>query len=113
MEHTPDPRDSLDRIEIAASGFAALGSEQRLSVLRHLVRAGGKGRSIGELGEAVGLSGATLTHHIRALTHAGLVTRQKEGRVIRVAVDYDRVRALSAYLLSECCADNHEGHDHG
>lgn len=113
MEHAPDPRDPLDRIEIAASGFAALGSEQRLSVLRHLVRAGGKGRSIGELGEAVGLSGATLTHHVRALSHAGLVTRKKEGRLVRVAVDYARIRALSDYLLSECCADSDEGHDHG
>ena len=105
MEQIRDTRPALDRIEIAASGFAALGSEQRLAVLRHLVRAGEAGRSIGELGEAVGLSGATLTHHIRALTHAGLVIRQKEGRIIRVTVDFDRVRALSDYLLSECCAD--------
>ena len=113
MKTLADTRAPLNRVEIAASGFAALGSEQRLLVLRHLVRAGGQGRSIGELGEAVGLSGATLTHHIRALTHAGLVTRKKEGRVIRVAVDYDNVRALSDYLLSECCADSEGGHTHG
>ena len=106
--------DSPEPIELAALGFAALGSEQRLAVLRSLVRAGEEGRSIVELGKAVGLSGATLTHHIRALTAAGLVNRTKEGRVIRVAVEYDRVRALSDYLLSACCVDTGIGdHTHG
>lgn len=114
MEHTTDITENGDlRVEVAALGFAALGSEQRLGVLRALVRAGGGGRTIGELGAAVGLSGATLTHHIRALDTAGLVTRTKEGRVIRVAVDYAAIRALSAYLLAECCADHSGDHDHG
>ena len=49
---SPHPLD-LTR---AASAFAALGSEQRLSVLRTLVRAGPDGLSIGELGERTGVT---------------------------------------------------------
>ena len=42
-------------LEVAASTFAALGSEQRLGVLRTLVRAGPDGLSIGDLGQRSGI----------------------------------------------------------
>ncbi len=103
-------------VEVAAAAFAALGSEQRLIVLHQLVRAGPAGLSMGELGKRSGVTGSTLTHHLKILISAGLVTQEKRGRsVICEAVDYARVEALSSYLLSECCADARpgEGHDHG
>ncbi|UWQ02415.1 metalloregulator ArsR/SmtB family transcription factor [Aliiroseovarius crassostreae] len=91
---------------VAASQFAALGSEQRLSVLRILVRAGADGLTIGTLGERSGVTGSTLTHHMKILAAAGLVTQVKQGRsIICAAADYEVMRALSQYLLSECCAD--------
>ena len=92
-------------VEDAASTFAALGSEQRLAVLSTLVSAGPAGIPSGTLGERSGVTGSTLTHHVRVLTQAGLVHRVKRGRsVICAAAAYPKVRALSAYLLSECCA---------
>ncbi|MGB0661173.1 MAG: ArsR/SmtB family transcription factor [Mangrovicoccus sp.] len=93
-------------LELAASRFAALGSEQRLQVLLTLVRAGPQGLSIGELGQRAGVSGSTLTHHMRLLTQAGLVTQARQGRrIICAAAAYDTVRQLSDFLLSECCTD--------
>lgn len=90
----------------AASTFAALGSEQRLAVLRVLVRAGPDGLSIGELGERSGVTGSTLTHHMKILASAGLVRQLREGRkIICIGAAYDEMRALSDYLLNECCAD--------
>ena len=73
--------DSVDDTFLlnAAAAFAALGSEQRLVVLRALVRAGSEGLSIGMLGERCGVTGSTLTHHVKILAHAGLVTQQKQG----------------------------------
>ncbi len=53
---------------VTASAFAALGSEQRLLVLRTIVRAGPDGLRIGELGERSGVTGSTLTHHMKILT---------------------------------------------
>ncbi len=102
-------------VEVAASTFAALGSEQRLNVLRVLVRAGGEGLSIGDLGERSGVTGSTLTHHMKILAQAGLVTQQKQGRsIICAAVAFDEVRALSEFLLKECCADcENQDHAHG
>ena len=109
-----DSPENLDLVH-AASAFAALGSEQRLSVLRTLVRAGAEGLSIGELGERCGVTGSTLTHHVKILAQAGLVTQARQGRsIICAAVAYDQVRTLSNFLLSECCADARDGHhNHG
>ncbi len=93
-------------VEFAASAFAALGSEQRLGVLKTLVRAGPAGLSMGELGARTGVGGSTLTHHLKILVGAGLVTQEKRGRSVIVgAADMTTMQALSDYLLSECCAD--------
>lgn len=98
-----DPALSLAH---AASTFAALGSEQRLQVLRTLVRAGPQGLSIGTLGERAGVTGSTLTHHMKILAAAGLVTQARQGRsIICAAVAYDELTALSDFILRECCAD--------
>jgi len=110
------PLNDIDLAQ-AASKFAALGSEQRLEVLRVLVRAGPDGLSIGELGERSGVTGSTLTHHMKILTAAGLVRQLRDGRrIICIGAAYDEMESLSDYLLKECCADAprpHEGHEHG
>ena len=108
------PFDSQALAE-AATSFAALGSEQRLQVLKVLVRAGPDGLSIGELGERCGVTGSTLTHHMKLLSAAGLVKQMREGRrIICIGAAYERMQELSEFLLNECCADvEGEGHDHG
>jgi DNA-binding transcriptional ArsR family regulator len=114
MKASPPP--ALD-LELAASKFAALGSEQRLQVLRVLVRAGDEGLSIGALGERTGITGSTLTHHLKILAAAGLVAQSKQGRsIICVGADYAEVLALSEFLMRECCADVphiEKDHSHG
>lgn len=116
MKHAPDTDSDLS-LARAASTFAALGSEQRLAVLRVLVRAGPEGLSIGELGERSGVTGSTLTHHMKILAAAGLVRQVREGRkIICIGAAYGEMRRLSDYLLNECCADAaapHERHHHG
>ena len=108
IESTPDLTE-------AAACFAALGSEQRLAVLRVLVRAGPESLSIGELGDRAGVTGSTLTHHMKLLAAAGLVQQVKEGRrIICIGAAYERMQELSSFLLKECCANAPEGgHDHG
>ena len=116
MKMTPNTDSNLD-LTRAASTFAALGSEQRLAVLRVLVRAGPEGLSIGELGERAGVTGSTLTHHMKILAGAGLVHQVREGRrIICIGAAYDEMQTLSNFLLNECCADAdhpHEEHKNG
>ena len=75
-------------------------------MLGTLVRAGPDGLAIGELGARSGITGSTLTHHMKILAQAGLVSQQKQGRsIICAAVAYDELRELSQFLLRNCCAD--------
>lgn len=104
------------RLEQAASTFAALGSEQRLTVLRTLVRAGPEGLRIGELGDRTGITGSTLTHHVKILAQAGIVAQTRQGRsMICAAVAYEELHQLADFLIRECCADcsdTETGHTH-
>jgi DNA-binding transcriptional ArsR family regulator len=114
MKQNSSPTPTLTT---AAASFAALGSEQRLSVLRCLVRAGPAGLTIGELGSRTGVTGSTLTHHLKLLHAAGLVRQERQGRsTICAAIAYEEVQALAQFLITECCADapsDHKDHDHG
>ncbi len=88
----------------ALASLAALGHESRLRAFRRLVGAGPAGMPVGELREALALPAATLSAHLNVLRSAGLVTDQREGRVIRVRASFDRMNALLAYLTENCCA---------
>ncbi len=112
MNATPQIDDTqtgpLNEPEIAdmAQAFAALGSEARLAVLRILVRCGSEGLNMSDLAARSGIGASTLTHHLRALTAAGLVEQRKAGRsIIASAVSMDRVERLASFLVEHCCAD--------
>jgi len=84
--------------------LAALGHESRLRAFRRLVEAGPEGLPVGELREDLDLPPATLSAHLNVLRAAALVIDQREGRVIRVRANYDRMDDLIAYLTENCCA---------
>lgn len=88
-----------------AQGFAAMGSEARLLVLRVLVRAGAPGLSVSEIQERTDIAPSTLAHHLKFLAAAGLVAQEKQGRTVYSCANYDRLAELAEFILSECCAD--------
>ena len=87
----------------ALTALSALSHESRLGAFRQLVQAGPHGLSVGELRERLELPPATLTAHLNLLRGAGLVTDQREGRVIRVRAHYGQMNDLLAYLTENCC----------
>ena len=102
--HDLGPAHALS-IEEAAQGFAACGSEPRLTVLRLLVRAGDAGLTVEEIQERSGLPASTLAHHLRVLAAGGLVVQERKGRAVVSRAAYRQLEALAAFLLDECCAD--------
>lgn len=92
-------------MEEAAQGFAAVGSEPRIEVLLCLVRAGEAGLAFGQIQARTGMPPSTLLHHLRFLAAAGLVTQERRGRQTISRPAFDRLRALSTFLLAQCCAD--------
>jgi len=87
----------------AAAGLAALGSPVRLRLFRLLVRAGEAGANVTDLVRLMEIPASTLTHHLTALSRAGLVHQARRGREVICTADYQRVNALAAYLTESCC----------
>ncbi len=91
--------------EEAAAGFAAMGSEARLQVLRSLIRAGEPGLTVGEIQDRTGIAPSTLAHHLKFLSGAGVIRQEKIGRTVTNQADFQRLENLAAFILSECCSD--------
>jgi DNA-binding transcriptional ArsR family regulator len=87
----------------ALDALAALAHETRLDAFRLLVQAGPDGVPAGEIGERLGVLQNTMSTHLAALARAGLITREREGRVIRCRADYDGMQELLTFLLQDCC----------
>ncbi len=85
-------------LQDAALAFAALGSEHRLGVLQSLVRAGPDGLTVGALGQRSGVTGSTLTHHLRSLAQVGLVTQTRHGRTVHCAAAAYGDRPTETYV---------------
>ena len=92
------------KIELAVEAPAALAQESRLSIFRLLVQAGKEGVAAGALGEELGIPPATLSFHLKTLTHAKLVKSRTEGRFVIYNANYSEMDKLIAYLTEHCCA---------
>jgi ArsR family transcriptional regulator, arsenate/arsenite/antimonite-responsive transcriptional repressor len=90
----------------ALAALAALGQPSRLEIFRLLVRKEPKGLSAGAIAEAIGCPHNTFSTHIAILARAGLVQGTREGRTITYHADLAGMRALIAFLLTDCC-DGH------
>lgn len=97
----PLPVARLSANEAHAEAFKALAHLTRLQVFFVLVRAG-REMAVGEIQEAVGIPGPTLSHHLDILRRAGLVESRKEERYIYFSVQRDTVATL-VRLLTACC----------
>jgi ArsR family transcriptional regulator len=59
--------------------------------------------AVGELADATGLAGATLTSHLHILRRAGLVSDERRGRVIQCSANYAQMTGLLDFLTENCC----------
>ncbi len=89
----------------AASRLEALGNPTRLLLYRTLVRAGHGGLSVGECQHRLQIAQSTLSFHLKALIHAGLVTQERQSRTLICRANYEVMNALVGFLVDECCAD--------
>lgn len=91
------------KLERHAAQLGALGHPVRLSVLRFVVQKGSDGASAGEIAEHVDLPASTLSHHLKRLVDADLLTTRNEGTFHYYAPDFTALRALTDYVWEDCC----------
>ena len=95
-------------MEQATLVLDALASGPRLEIFRLLVRTGPQGLVAGEVASALGLPATNLSFHAKALTQAGLLSVEQEGRYQRYRAQIPLMLDLIAYLTEECCAGHPE-----
>ncbi len=91
------------KLERAAGQLSALGNPIRLRILRYVVQAGPEGAAAGSIQQHVDLPASTLSHHLRRLADAGLLSARAEGTFQYYTADYASLRALTSYLWEDCC----------
>jgi DNA-binding transcriptional ArsR family regulator len=79
------------------AALEALAAPDRLQVCRAVAS---EPRTAGEIAALWGLHSTQVTRHLRALTRAGLVTAERQGRFVAYRLDEDAFRALGTNLLN-------------
>jgi DNA-binding transcriptional ArsR family regulator len=90
-------------LEQHAEQLSALGHPVRLKILRFVVQAGMEGAPAGDIQSHVDLPASTLSHHLKRLVDAGLLSVRGEGTFHYYGAQYVTLRRLTDYLWEDCC----------
>ena len=85
------------------NALAALSQEHRLAIFRLLLEHAPEGLSAGLIAERLSLAPATLSFHLKELSHAGLIASRQDGRFIWYRADLAAMNGLVGYLTENCC----------
>jgi ArsR family transcriptional regulator len=85
---------------VLSGRFAALGDPVRLRLVSLLANADGGAVCVCDLTEPVGRSQGTVSHHLKVLSNAGLVTSERRGRNMWYSVVPSALEALRAALAT-------------
>lgn len=92
----------------AVTLLSALAHENRLTLFRHLVRAGDTGLAAGILAEKLDVTPSTLSHHLAQLEQAGLIRSRRESRHIYYSMAPAQIGLLLSFLVHDCCGGQPE-----
>lgn len=90
-------------LEEHAAQLSALGHPARLQILRFVVQGDPEGTAAGDIQSHVDIPASTLSHHLRRLTAADLMSSRTEGTFIYYRANYGALRKLTTYLWEDCC----------
>ena len=91
------------KVDLHAEQLSALGHPVRLRVLRFVVQGGPDGTAAGDIQSHVDPPASTLSHHLKRLLDAGLLTTRSEGTFHYYAPDFKVLRALTDFVWEDCC----------
>ncbi|KQX23294.1 MULTISPECIES: ArsR/SmtB family transcription factor [unclassified Sphingomonas] len=95
-------------IESAIESLGALAQGTRLDAFRLLVKCEPEGLAAGEVARQLDTPQNTMSSHLAALSRAGLIRSERRSRSIIYRADLDRLRALTLFLVKDCCGGKPE-----
>ncbi len=96
-------------IEACSASFAALSNPNRLRLLLRLIDCcdidtecvateAEVGACVGDLADGLGIAASTVSHHLKELRQAGLISMVRDGRNIMCSVNSEALGELSTIL---------------
>ncbi|OLP42274.1 ArsR/SmtB family transcription factor [Rhizobium oryziradicis] len=95
-------------IENAILVLAALAQPTRLETFRLLVKHEPEGLPAGEIARTLEVPQNTMSSHLNILSRAGLVSSERQSRVIAYRAEMEKLRELTLFLLKDCCGGKAE-----
>ena len=89
--------------------LAALAQETRLDIVRLLIQQGPEGLPAGQIAERLGVANATLSFHLKELSHAAVLESTQQGRFVYYRANYQAMDALVGFLMENCCQASADG----
>lgn len=90
--------------KFAVEALAALAQPTRLDAFRLMVRHEPDGLPAGDIAERLKTPQSTMSAHLAILSRSGLIRGERKGRSIVYRADLDALRALTFFLVKDCCA---------
>jgi DNA-binding transcriptional ArsR family regulator len=112
LRHAEEIRAALpqmDGVEAAAAGARALGDPTRLTIAAALLR--GDEMCVCDMAWVVGQSQNLVSHHLRQLKIAGMVTSRRQGRLVIYRLS-DRGRVLTETVMAQTISTAETEVDH-
>jgi ArsR family transcriptional regulator len=91
------PTLSADEIEAAAALFKALADPARVKIVNLLATSGGPVCAC-DFEPELGLKQATVSHHLKKLTEAGLLVREQRGKWAYFSIDAEATDRLAQLM---------------
>lgn len=60
----------------------------------------------GEIAAVLRIAPATLSFHLKEMSHAGLIGSRQQGRFIFYSANFNEMNMLVSYLTENCCAQD-------
>ncbi len=96
LSSTPNfPVDDALRLAVR---LKALADPARLRLIAFMLNQPNQEACTCDLAPAVGLSEPTVSHHLKTLEKAGLVSKERRGMNVHYSVESEAIRALSAAI---------------
>ena len=87
----------------AVKALGALAQDTRLRIFRALVAPAPPGLTPGALTASLGVAATALSSHLKELSHAGLVSQERDGRHLIYRAEFGAMSDLLQFLTAHCC----------
>ena len=98
---SPQWEPGEDAVQVALR-LRVLADVARLTIVQLLARQPGHALATSELAPLVKLSEATVSHHLKQLTSAGMVSKHRDGQRVLYQLDLESINAIAQALNITC-----------